>query len=322
MASSTAGNVRVGRPAAAGRAGQTADSRPTGSKLAKGEQALETEQQLQQKLATDKGFQDSLSLYQTLPGKQVKTIFMGLDDETVVRYLQAMPPRTSAKIVKEFKSPDETDRIQRVLERMRQSQPQQPQPPQTQPETLPPSAAIETKNQPPGRARRASGLQPDRSRHAQHQPAEPAELRRKIGRREGGDRSSVVSKFLPKKIGNLPFERVLDQKQQSNLTASQPAPSEKSSPVESSREPRKVDPATKSQNRVTPTSSPKPRSRRQAGARRPRRSLPNQSPRKKSRGRRTCRRRNPAGTGEGEEPVDGLKPKLSPPNHPPRRPPW
>jgi hypothetical protein len=107
------------------------------AKLEKGEQALVTEQQLQQKLASDKGFQDSLSLYQTLSGKQVKTIFMGLDDETVVRYLQAMPPRASAKIVKEFKTPEENERVQRILERMRQSQPQTPPP---QPETLPPSA--------------------------------------------------------------------------------------------------------------------------------------------------------------------------------------
>jgi len=93
------------------------------AKLAAGQQKLQDEQQLQQKLATDKGFQDSLNLYQTMPSKQVKGVFMSLDDEIVVRYLQAMPPRTASKIIKEFKTPDETIRIQRVLERMRQSSP-------------------------------------------------------------------------------------------------------------------------------------------------------------------------------------------------------
>jgi hypothetical protein len=74
------------------------------------------------RLAEDKGFQDSLALYNTLPGKQVKTIFMGLDDATIQQYLQAMEPRASARIVKEFKTPEELARIQRVLERIRTSQ--------------------------------------------------------------------------------------------------------------------------------------------------------------------------------------------------------
>ena len=70
--------------------------------------------------ASDQGFQDSLQLYSSMPTKQVKTIFMSLSDETMMRYLEAMPPKTAAKIAKEFKTPDETDRIQKVLERMRQ----------------------------------------------------------------------------------------------------------------------------------------------------------------------------------------------------------
>lgn len=83
---------------------------------------LESQEKVQQKTSDDKGFQDSLNLYQAMPAKQVKTVFMGLDDETMVRYLQAMQPRQASKIVKEFKTPDETTRIQRVLEKMRQSQ--------------------------------------------------------------------------------------------------------------------------------------------------------------------------------------------------------
>jgi hypothetical protein len=54
-----------------------------------------------------------------MPPKQVKQIFMTMDDETVQRYLQAMEPRGATKIVREFKAPDETQRIQRVLDKMR-----------------------------------------------------------------------------------------------------------------------------------------------------------------------------------------------------------
>jgi hypothetical protein len=90
--------------------------------LEKGRTALASQQQQATKLATDKGFQDSLALYNTLPGKQVKTIFMTLDDATITQYLQAMQPRSAARIVKEFKAPDEVARIQRVMESMRQAQ--------------------------------------------------------------------------------------------------------------------------------------------------------------------------------------------------------
>ena len=94
--------------------------------LARDRTALEAEkkqlaerEQLAAKLAGDKGFQDSLELYKTLPAKQVKQAFMTMEDETVRRYLQAMEPREAAKIVKEFKAPDERQRIQRVIDRIR-----------------------------------------------------------------------------------------------------------------------------------------------------------------------------------------------------------
>lgn len=74
------------------------------------------------RLAGDKGFQDSLLRYQAMPGKQVKQIFMTLDDQTVMDYLQTMEPRAAARIIKEFKSPEEVERIQKVLERMRIAQ--------------------------------------------------------------------------------------------------------------------------------------------------------------------------------------------------------
>lgn len=72
------------------------------------------------KLANDKGFQDSLLLFNTMPAKSVKQIFATMDDATVVAYLQTMQPRTAAKIIKEFKSPEELARIQRVMDMMRQ----------------------------------------------------------------------------------------------------------------------------------------------------------------------------------------------------------
>jgi flagellar motility protein MotE (MotC chaperone) len=90
--------------------------------LEKREKALADREQAAQKLQSDTGFQNSLSLYNAMPSKQVKAIFMSLNEETVQQYLTAMDTRTAGKIIKEFKSPDETIFIQRVLERIRQAQ--------------------------------------------------------------------------------------------------------------------------------------------------------------------------------------------------------
>lgn len=81
--------------------------------------ALDARAREAERLATDQGFQDSLALYQSLPAKQVKTVFMGLEDATVIRYLQAMEPRAAAKITKEFKTAEEVERLTRLLEKMR-----------------------------------------------------------------------------------------------------------------------------------------------------------------------------------------------------------
>lgn len=118
------------------------------AKFTADQQKLLDEQRAQERLASDKGFQDSLALYQSMPARQVKTLFMGLDDETVVRYLQAMPPRSASKIVKEFKTPEETARVQTILERMRQSQPA--------PANAEPSQAQQKQPQ-PGRAGQEGG---------------------------------------------------------------------------------------------------------------------------------------------------------------------
>jgi flagellar motility protein MotE (MotC chaperone) len=92
------------------------------AKIDRAQKQLVEAQEQQKKLASDKGFQDSLDLYNVMPAKQVKTIWMTLSDDTVMQYLQAMEPRTAGKIIKEFKAQDETARIQKVLEKIRTSQ--------------------------------------------------------------------------------------------------------------------------------------------------------------------------------------------------------
>ena len=84
--------------------------------------ALEARQTEAARLASDKGFKASLERYLAMPPKQVKAIFMNLDDATVMNYFQAMDERSAAKIMKEFKDPDETARIQKIMERMRLAQ--------------------------------------------------------------------------------------------------------------------------------------------------------------------------------------------------------
>ena len=84
---------------------------------------LTDDQAKAKKLATDQGFQDSLNLYNSMPAKQVKTIFVSLSDDAMLQYLQAMEPRTAGKIMKEFKTPEETVRIQRIMEMMRTGPP-------------------------------------------------------------------------------------------------------------------------------------------------------------------------------------------------------
>ena len=90
--------------------------------LDKREKDLASREQEAQRLQDDAGFQSSLAIYTAMPSKQVKSIFMGLGEQTVQQYLEAMDTRTAGKIIKEFKSADETAFIQRVLERIRRAQ--------------------------------------------------------------------------------------------------------------------------------------------------------------------------------------------------------
>ncbi|MGA2443536.1 MAG: hypothetical protein ABSH08_21495 [Tepidisphaeraceae bacterium] len=90
--------------------------------LDKREKNLADREQEAQRLQDDAGFQSTLALYSAMPPKQVKSIFMTLSEATVQQYLQAMDTRAAGKIVKEFKTTDETTFIQRIMERIRQSQ--------------------------------------------------------------------------------------------------------------------------------------------------------------------------------------------------------
>ena len=93
------------------------------AQLQQDQQALKAREDQSTKDASDKGFQDALELYSDMPAKQVKGVFMTLNDDVVVRYLQGMDPKAASKILKEFKTPDESDRLQRILEKIRLSGP-------------------------------------------------------------------------------------------------------------------------------------------------------------------------------------------------------
>lgn len=66
-----------------------------------------------------KGFDASLELVASLPAKQAKAVLSGMDDAVLLRYLRAMDGAAATKIVKEFKSPEEIGRVQRILDLMR-----------------------------------------------------------------------------------------------------------------------------------------------------------------------------------------------------------
>jgi len=91
------------------------------TKLEESQKELASKQQATAKQSDDKGFADSLQLYTTMPAKQVKTIFLSLSDDVVKRYIEAMPAKTATKIIREYKTPEETARIQMVLEQIRRS---------------------------------------------------------------------------------------------------------------------------------------------------------------------------------------------------------
>ena len=81
--------------------------------------ALDAREQDAIKLAADQGFQESLQLYGTMKPKQVKDVFTRLPDAEVVRYLRALDTRQATKILAEFKTPAELDRVKALMEQVR-----------------------------------------------------------------------------------------------------------------------------------------------------------------------------------------------------------
>jgi flagellar motility protein MotE (MotC chaperone) len=87
--------------------------------LTRRENEFQEQLKVQQKASEDEGFNKALMLYTQMPPKAAKDDFMTLDVDIVVRYLTNMKKQDSAKILKEFKSPEEEKRRQEILERIR-----------------------------------------------------------------------------------------------------------------------------------------------------------------------------------------------------------
>jgi hypothetical protein len=73
-----------------------------------------------QKKAVDDNFQKSLDLYNELKAKQVKDLFVSMNNpDLVATFLEAMDTSRAAEIISEFKTTTETDFIKSVLDRIR-----------------------------------------------------------------------------------------------------------------------------------------------------------------------------------------------------------
>ena len=64
-------------------------------------------------------FKKQLKLYEKLQAKQVKDIFMTLGDQLAAEYLVAMSDRAAAKVIGQFRTPEEKTRLKKLLEQMR-----------------------------------------------------------------------------------------------------------------------------------------------------------------------------------------------------------
>jgi hypothetical protein len=67
----------------------------------------------------DRAFKETLAIYEAMPAKQLKGIFVSMPEPEVVRLLQTMEADRVAKILKEFKTPEESAVAQRYLEALR-----------------------------------------------------------------------------------------------------------------------------------------------------------------------------------------------------------
>jgi len=87
-------------------------------------QELDTRLKDTQTQLNDEGFQKTVTLFEGLPAKQTKQMFMhlitGNQTEQVVAYLEAMKPRKATSILKEFKTPEEITAVVELTERLRE----------------------------------------------------------------------------------------------------------------------------------------------------------------------------------------------------------
>ena len=93
------------------------------------EETKEIRDALEKKLAdiegqlNDEGFKKAIAMYEGLPPKQVKKMFMNMVErgktEQVVDYLDAMQPRIAASVLKEFKSDLEVGQAVQLTEQLR-----------------------------------------------------------------------------------------------------------------------------------------------------------------------------------------------------------
>ena len=94
------------------------------------EELVEQSRQLEARLNeiearfNDDGFKRTVVMFETLPSKQVKQMFLDLMEngktDQVVAYLQAMQSRKAAGVLKEFKNPVEIQRAVELTEKLRQ----------------------------------------------------------------------------------------------------------------------------------------------------------------------------------------------------------
>ena len=89
------------------------------SATAKRQKLLDEREKALTKDAADKGFADTMALMDEMPAKGAKDILAGMNDATATKYLRAMDPGRAAKIIKEFKTPPEAERVQRIVDLIR-----------------------------------------------------------------------------------------------------------------------------------------------------------------------------------------------------------
>lgn len=86
-------------------------------------QQLETQIKTMRSQLSDAGFKRTVALYEQLPPKQAKQMFIDLMGENrtddVVNYLEGMEPRKAAAVLKEFKTPAETQLAVLLTQKLR-----------------------------------------------------------------------------------------------------------------------------------------------------------------------------------------------------------